>query len=229
MPAFKWAELEEERIEHPSGRGASFRGSKIAVQRCAYPAGGDMKSRSSGQERILSILKGRAKYRVGGEERVVGPGEAVLIRPHVEHAIQVLEELLVMAFQDVMPPAPATQAPATQAFFKWDELKSDFITPRYSSGRGPTVTGERIEVAMMFYPAGTEAKPHSHPNEQIQVGLSGRARYVIGEAEHIRGPEGGVLMPVNVPHHVQILEDYSVLNCKDIVQGFSVYHASWQK
>jgi len=47
--------------------------------------------------------------------------------------------------------------------------------------------------------------------------------------EHIGGPEGGILMPIGVEHAVRILEDYTVINCKDIVPGFSVYHAGWQK
>jgi quercetin dioxygenase-like cupin family protein len=108
-------------------------------------------------------------------------------------------------------------------------MKSDFITPKYSSGQGPTITGERIEVAFMFYPAGTEGKPHSHPNEQIQVALNGRVRGVISGKEHIIEPGGGVLFPPNVEHGVQILEDYTVINCKDIVPGWSVYHARWEK
>ncbi len=40
-------------------------------------------------------------------------------------------------------------------FFKWTEMESDFITPGYSKGTGPTVKGVKIEVALMNYPAGT--------------------------------------------------------------------------
>jgi quercetin dioxygenase-like cupin family protein len=232
MPTFKWSELKQEPIDpqHSPANGAIYRGTKIAVRRWIYPAGSQVKSHANAHEQIHSILKGRARYRVGGEETVVGRGEAVLIRPNVEHSIQVLEATEVIGFQDVMPAASPKQAPAQgAAFFKWDEMKSDFITPEYSSGRGPVVSGERIEVAFMFYPGGTEAKPHSHPNEQIQVGLNGKAKYIIGREEHVVGPEGGVLMPVNLEHSVHILEDYTVINCKDIVPGFSVYHARWEK
>jgi quercetin dioxygenase-like cupin family protein len=231
MPVFKWSDLPQEPIggERSPARGATYRGTKIAVQRCRYPAETVLGPRVSGHERIHSILRGQAAYRVGGEERTVGRGEAVLIRPNVEHSLRILEELEVMAFQDVMPPAPAGQPAGGQAFFKWDEMQSDFITPKYSSGRGPVVTGERIEVAFMFYPGGTEAKPHSHPNEQIQVGLQGKVKYTIGNEDHVIGPEGGVLMPIGVEHCVNVLEDYTVINCKDIVEGFSVYHAAWQK
>ncbi len=77
--------------------------------------------------------------------------------------------------------------------------------------------------------ARTEGKPPSHPNEQIQIALKGKARGVISGEEHIIGPGGGILFPANVEHGAQILEDYTVLNCKDIVPGWSVYHARWEK
>jgi quercetin dioxygenase-like cupin family protein len=167
---------------------------------------------------------------VGGEAQTVGPGEAVLIRAGVEHAIRALEETEVIGFADVGPVAKAGQpATAGQAFFRWDEMKSDFITPSYSSGRGPVVSGDRIEVAFMFYPGGTEAKPHSHPNEQIQIALKGMVKYVISGADYVIGPGGGILMPIGVEHAVYVLEDYTVINCKDIVPGFSVYRAAWEK
>ena len=33
----------------------------------------------------------------------------------------------------------------------------------------------------------------------------------------------------NVEHAVEILEDYTTINCKDIVPGFSVYHGRWER
>ena len=232
MPAFTWSGLKQGAVdpEHSSATGAIFRGEKIAAGRYVYPAATEVKSHASPREQVHSILKGKAKYRVGGEERVVGPGEAVLIRPHTEHSVQILEDMEVIGFQDVGPAAGAKQEGAKgPAFFTWDEMKSDFITPKYSSGRGPTITGERIEVAFMFYPAGTEGKPHSHPNEQIQVPLAGTVRGVIAGEEVVIGPGDGILFPSNVEHGAKIVEDYTTINCKDIVAGWSVYDASWEK
>ena len=232
MPVFKWSELKQEAVdpEHSSATGSVFRGEKIEVGLVRYPARTEVKPFASPHEQVQSILKGKAKYRVGGEEKVVGPGEAVLIRPTTDYAAQILEDLEVVTFSDVQGGTGTMREGAKgTAFFKWNELKSDFITPKYSSGRGPTITGERIEVAFMFYPAGTEGKPHSHPNEQIQVALKGKVRGFISGEEHVIEPGGGILFPANVEHGVKILEDYTVLNCKDIVPGWSVYHARWEK
>ena len=114
-------------------------------------------------------------------------------------------------------------------FYKWTEMESDFITPGYSQGTGPTVKGVKIEVASMNYPAGTFGKPHAHPNEQIQVIIKGKAKYRVGTEEKVLGPGEAVLIPANTEHGVEILEDLEVINCKDVVAGWSVYHARWEK
>ncbi len=222
MPVFKWIDLKPEAVDpkYSSASGSVFRGEKIEVALVLHSAGTEVTPHASPHEQVQSILRGTARYRVGQEERVVGPGEAVLISPDLEAVV----------FQDVHPGTGVARERGNQtAFIAWEKMKPDFITPRYSSARGPTLTGERIEVSLMFMPAGTEGKPHAHPNEQIQVVLTGKARALIGGEEHLVTPGGGVLFPANVQHGAQIVEDYTVLNCKDIVSGWSVYHARWEK
>ena len=114
-------------------------------------------------------------------------------------------------------------------FFKWSEMKPDFITPSYSQAHGPAIKGKKIEVALIHYPAGTVAKPHAHPNEQVQVVMKGKARYRVGGEEKVLGPGEAVLIPANTEHELEILEDMEVINCKDAVAGWSVYHARWEK
>lgn len=38
-----------------------------------------------------------------------------------------------------------------------------------------------------------------------------------------------MLIPANIEHALEILEDLEIINCKDIVPGWSVYHAKWEK
>ena len=114
-------------------------------------------------------------------------------------------------------------------FFKWDEMVRELITPKYSSAEGPTVKGEKIEVGLFFYPAGGEGKPHSHPNEQIQVILRGRSLMHIGDEERIIGAGDAVLIPANTEHWGKTYEDMEVINCKNVVPGWSVKNAGWEK
>ncbi|MGH7301631.1 MAG: cupin domain-containing protein, partial [Candidatus Rokuibacteriota bacterium] len=146
MTVFRWSELEEKVLypDHSPARGSVLRGEKIAVARVRYPAGSKVPLHASRREQIHSIVRGQATYRVNGEEKLVGPGEVVLIRPNTEHAVEVQEDMEVIGFQDVGPLASVEPGGAGgPVFFKWDEMESDFITPKYSSGRGPTITGER--------------------------------------------------------------------------------------
>ena len=114
-------------------------------------------------------------------------------------------------------------------FFKWNELEKDLITPEYSSATGPNIRGEKIEVGLFTYPAGTQAKPHAHPNEQIQVLIKGKAKYRVGTEEKVLGPGEAVLIPENTDHELQVIEDMELLNCKNVVSGWSVKHARWER
>lgn len=116
------------------------------------------------------------------------------------------------------------------AFYKWEDLNSELITPKYSTARGPTIRGEKMEVGLLAFPAGTEAKPHSHPNEQFMIVLKGQGKWNVGGEEKILGPGEVVYNPPHVEHSIKVLdEDLQVINCKDIVPGFSVKHAKWEK
>ena len=114
-------------------------------------------------------------------------------------------------------------------FYKWDEMEKDTITPAYSSAYGPTIRGKKIEMGIFSYPAGTEGKPHAHPNEQIQMVVKGKARYTVAGEEKTIGPGEAVLIPANTEHSMKVLEDLEVINCKDAVPGWSVKHAKWEK
>jgi quercetin dioxygenase-like cupin family protein len=230
MAVTNWNELQEEPLEpeYSEARGKFIRGKDIEVGQITYPAGTEVKPHAVANEQIFTVMDGKAAIRVAGEEKTVSSGEAVLVRPETEFSMRIQEKLDVLRFCDVGA-GPAARKEGGQAFFKWAEMKSDFITPVYSTGRGPVVSGERIEVAYMFYPAGGGGKPHSHPNEQIQVTLKGKSRSTIGGDPRVRGPGDVVLMPPNVEHSGQTLEDMTVVNCKNIVPGWSVYHARWEK
>lgn len=61
------------------------------------------------------------------------------------------------------------------------------------------------------------------------VVLKGKGKWRIGKEEKVLGPGEAVLIPANTEHEVEIYEDMEVINCKDVVPGWSVYHARWEK
>jgi quercetin dioxygenase-like cupin family protein len=105
-------------------------------------------------------------------------------------------------------------------FYTWDELQKSVISPRYSTAQGPTITGLRIEIGRYRYPAGTGAKPHQHPEEQVINILAGRLRVRVGSEERILGPGDAVHIPPNTEHEVCTVDgEAEILSCKDVVTG----------
>ena len=95
-------------------------------------------------------------------------------------------------------------------FFKWTEMQKGFITPEYSSANGPNIKGGDDGDRAFFLSRGNEAKPHAHPNEQIMIVLKGKMKMRIGTEEKVMGPGEAALMPPNIEHQLQALEDLRI-------------------
>jgi quercetin dioxygenase-like cupin family protein len=92
----------------------------------------------------------------------------------------------------------------------------------YSTAHGPVVEGDRMQVGLMLKPAGTGARPHTHPNEQWNYVVSGRLRVKIADTpEQIVGPGTLLYFPANVVHSTVALQDQDVyfLAIKDLSHG----------
>ncbi len=93
MPFFRWSDIEDEVItpSHSTAHGANIRGEKIEVGRFFYPPNTGAEPHVHPNEQIFVILTGRMKFRIGDEEGIAGPGEAVLAPPNIEHEIKALD------------------------------------------------------------------------------------------------------------------------------------------
>ena len=104
-------------------------------------------------------------------------------------------------------------------FYTPKELDRTVISPQYSTAEGPTIKGLRIKVGYYRYPAGTGAKPHAHPEEQIITVLKGRIRSRVGREEKVLGPGEAVYIPANVEHENWALDgEVEFISCKDVVR-----------
>jgi quercetin dioxygenase-like cupin family protein len=103
-------------------------------------------------------------------------------------------------------------------FYRLSEIRKTVISPHYSTAEGPTIKGTKIEIGRYRYPAGTGAKPHRHPQEQVINVLAGRLRVRVGQEERILGPGDAVHVPPNVEHEAWTVDgEAEILSCKDIV------------
>jgi quercetin dioxygenase-like cupin family protein len=66
---------------------------------------------------------------------------------------------------------------------------------------GMTVVQMKLEAGVV-----TDAD-HHHPHEQAAVVIAGRVRMVIGDATQELGPGDGYLVPSNVHHHIEVIEE----------------------
>ena len=103
--------------------------------------------------------------------------------------------------------------------FRFADLHSEYVTPKYSKAFGPLLTGTQIEVGRLHFEKGEGAVRHAHPQEQVMVVLSGRLRVTIDGQTSDLGPGEGFLAAPNEPHQVTALENTDVLSCKGLVDG----------
>ena len=103
--------------------------------------------------------------------------------------------------------------------FNLSEVTDELVTPKHSSAFGKLITGEHVEIGILKYKAGEGAKEHAHPHEQIAICLSGLSRVTLAGESFDIGPGQAVVIPPNVPHSVQILQDSEIISAKSMVGG----------
>jgi len=117
------------------------------------------------------------------------------------------------------PPAPADKGKEEMGFHRFDELPTEYVTPKHSRAFGELLTGEKIEVGRLRFKKGEGAESHQHPQEQVMVVLTGRLQVTLaGEAAELGPGEAFHATPM-VMHNVTALEDCEVLSCKALVDG----------
>jgi quercetin dioxygenase-like cupin family protein len=106
-------------------------------------------------------------------------------------------------------------------FYDFNEMPSEYVTPKYSTAFGPLLAGEHLESGLFRFKANEGAVEHAHPSEQVMYVISGKLRVRFGEEIGEIGPGQAFLAPSNVPHQVTALEDSVVFSCKNLGEGIS--------
>lgn len=98
---------------------------------------------------------------------------------------------------------------------RWDDLLTDNPIPLISRKR---VVGTHVMVSMVNLAKGCHVATHSHENEQFAYVVSGRTLFGLGaegspERREVVVSGGEVLvLPPNVPHSADALEDTLILD-----------------
>jgi mannose-6-phosphate isomerase-like protein (cupin superfamily) len=60
------------------------------------PAGGTDRQRPHGEDEIYYVVRGHGRFRLGTDERPVGPGDVLFVPARAEHRFHSIEEELVL-------------------------------------------------------------------------------------------------------------------------------------
>src|SRR3954447_8709593 len=91
--------------------------------------------------------------------------------------------------------------------YRWDSMRKERVTDMLERR---LVTGERMMLAHVYLKKGCIVPKHAHENEQLTYILEGALHFWIGDdgKEEIVVRAGEVLLiPSNVPHKAEALED----------------------
>jgi mannose-6-phosphate isomerase-like protein (cupin superfamily) len=96
VPFYAWRDVARDLEPNPSLPAGMSRQSIVGggAMLCLHEAFPNLKCppHQHEAEQFSIVLKGRMRFAIGAEERVLGPGEVAHIPSHVPHAIESLEE-----------------------------------------------------------------------------------------------------------------------------------------
>jgi quercetin dioxygenase-like cupin family protein len=100
----------------------------------------------------------------------------------------------------------------------WDQIKEDVLNPL--AGR-KALHGKKITLARFRFDKGNKVAMHHHPNDQITTVVSGLVRMVVDGEEFLLKAGEMALVPPDVPHGNEALEDTV------IIEIFSPVREDW--
>jgi quercetin dioxygenase-like cupin family protein len=71
---------------------------------------------------------------------------------------------------------------------------------------------ETMTLARLVLRRGALVPRHAHANEQITNVLEGRLRFAVGDDDHVVAAGESLVLPANVPHEAEALEDSVALD-----------------
>jgi quercetin dioxygenase-like cupin family protein len=91
----------------------------------------------------------------------------------------------------------------------WDMMEREHVRPGVSRAG---FRGQDVMLVMNWLEPGMEARPHSHPCEQVVYVVKGRMRFTIDGKTTEIGSGGVIRIPPDVVHFGEVVGDEEVLN-----------------
>lgn len=100
-------------------------------------------------------------------------------------------------------------------FDEMDEQR--LVAEQYSTGRGPVLRSDVMELTKISFTSGNGAELHQHPEEQVLYVLEGVLDVTVGNETYEVHPGQASFHPSNVPHRAMAIQDVVALSFKHLV------------
>lgn len=110
----RWADIPSEAIGPSIGR-RFITGDRVTIARFELKKGGVVPKHVHANEQVSCVLSGALRFDLDGREVIVRAGEVIQIPGDVEHAVDVLEDAVVM---DVFSPIRQDWIDGTDHYFR---------------------------------------------------------------------------------------------------------------
>jgi len=88
--------------------------------------------------------------------------------------------------------------------YRWDRVEKETMNSLLAR---QVIHGEKMTVAKIHMRQGAVVPMHQHVNEQLSIMEHGRMRFTVGGQEVTLEPGDMLMIPSNVPHTAEALED----------------------
>jgi|1185.fasta_scaffold1057053_1 quercetin dioxygenase-like cupin family protein len=102
---------------------------------------------------------------------------------------------------------------------RWDQIPAEQLAPLLSRRY---ISIETMTAAQFQLKRGCSVPRHQHENEQLSFVLTGALKYISDAGEHVVTAGGFFIIPANVPHAAEAVEDCVVLDV------FAPPRADWE-
>ena len=109
----RWSDIPSEQLNAATAR-RYLTAERVTIARFELKRGGVVARHSHENEQVSCVLSGLLKFKLGGQEVLVGAGENLQIPSWLEHEVEVLEDTLVI---DVFSPVRQD----------WIEKRDDYL------------------------------------------------------------------------------------------------------
>jgi quercetin dioxygenase-like cupin family protein len=219
---------------YSTANGTWVEGERIIFGLITIPAGTRSEPHSHPNEQFSIVLSGSIRVNVEGDEQVLVKDDINYRPADAIHSAEVVgeEDYVFVTAKDTSwgiqgKPATTEEAArksgdgAVQHFYKPSEMEDRLAREAYAATHGAWIEGERLIFGTLCIPAGTKAEPHSHPNEQMIIVLSGSVHMDI-DGDKRTCVKGDIThVPANAVHSAEVPagEDYHFITAKDTSWG----------